>query len=160
MDDREEAKVLNTCFISVSTLKIGFQPFSCAFWNREGQPALGDQQMKGLEKLVVVKSMGCMRFIQGWWNSILLWEGCLSSSESKWQLEELPASWKKSNTVLIFMRGRKHLGNNKLISLISVPGKVLGHVFLQSFSSYLKDRKEEPVWICQLQTLLDQHDCE
>lgn len=39
------------------------------------------------------------------------------------------------------MRSRKHLRNNGLISLTSLPGKVLEHIFLQTISCYLKDKK-------------------
>ncbi|KAJ7410017.1 LINE-1 reverse transcriptase [Willisornis vidua] len=49
-------------------------------------------------------------------------------------------SWKLVNVVLVFKKGRKEDPENyKLVSLTSVPGKVMEKIILRSIGKYLKD---------------------
>lgn len=110
-------------------------------WDRE-QLEVENQKVRGyLEKLIVWDTWSCKRLVQGCWNGTLLWGGWLSSAESRWQLEKFSTRWKKFKVMLLFLSSKNHLPNNRLISLTLVSGKVLEHIFLESISSLLRDKK-------------------
>ncbi|CAM4590417.1 unnamed protein product [Caretta caretta] len=62
--------------------------------------------------------------------------------ENSWRLREIPDDWKKANIVSIFKIGKKeNLGNYRLVSVTSVPGKIMEKVLKESILKHLEERK-------------------
>ncbi|KAK4815794.1 hypothetical protein QYF61_007234 [Mycteria americana] len=54
---------------------------------------------------------------------------------SQWQLGEVPKDWKRANVTHIFNKCKKeYLGNYKLVSFISIPGKLKEQIILETIS--------------------------
>jgi len=64
------------------------------------------------------------------YDSMILWLG------------EVPKDWRKANVIPIFKEGKKDdSGNCRLLSLTSVPGKVIEQISLETISTHMKDKK-------------------
>ena len=62
--------------------------------------------------------------------------------ERSWQSGEVPGDWKKGNIGPIFKKGRKDdPGNYPLVSLTSVPGKIVEQILLEAIPRLMEDRK-------------------
>ena len=62
--------------------------------------------------------------------------------EKSWLLGEVSGNWKKGNVTPIYKSGRKEdPGNCRLVSLSSVPGKIMEQIFLEDMLRYMRDEQ-------------------
>ncbi|KFP26754.1 hypothetical protein N325_11909, partial [Colius striatus] len=59
-----------------------------------------------------------------------------------WRTGEVPEDWRKANVTPVFTKGKKaDLGNYRLVSLTSIPGKVMERFILGAVSRHLRDKR-------------------
>ncbi|KFP32892.1 RNA-directed DNA polymerase from mobile element jockey, partial [Colius striatus] len=61
--------------------------------------------------------------------------------EQSWRTGEVPEDWRKANATSVFQKGRKeNPGNYKLVSLTSIPGKVMEQLILNVITEHMKEK--------------------
>ncbi|KFQ34998.1 hypothetical protein N332_05069, partial [Mesitornis unicolor] len=59
-----------------------------------------------------------------------------------WATGKVPEGWRKANITSVFKKGKKEdPGNYRLVSLTSIPGKVMEQLTLDAVSRHLKDKR-------------------
>ncbi|CAM4668918.1 unnamed protein product [Lepidochelys kempii] len=146
-EDVEKANVLNAFFASVFTNEVSSQTtaLGSTAWGGGNQPSVEKEVVRHyLEKLDEHKSMGPdvlhPRVLKELVNVIA--EPLAIIFENSWRSGEVPDDWKKANVVPIFKKGKKEdPGNNKPVSLTSVPAKIMEQVLKESILKHLEERK-------------------
>ncbi|CAM4602829.1 unnamed protein product [Caretta caretta] len=146
-EDVEKANVLNAFFASVFTNKVSSQTAALGItkWARDGQPSVEIEVVRDyLEKLDVHKSMGPDELHPRVLKELaaVIAEPLAIIFENSWRTGEVPDDWKKANVVPIFKKGKKEdPGNDRPVSLTSVPGKIIEQVLKESILKHLHERK-------------------
>ncbi|KFP28511.1 RNA-directed DNA polymerase from mobile element jockey, partial [Colius striatus] len=61
--------------------------------------------------------------------------------EQAWRTGEVPEDWRKANVNPVFKKGRKDdPGNYRLVSLTSIPGKVMEQLILNVVTKHMKEK--------------------
>ncbi|KFP28573.1 RNA-directed DNA polymerase from mobile element jockey, partial [Colius striatus] len=61
--------------------------------------------------------------------------------ERSWRTGEVPEDWRRANITPVFKKGKKdNLGNHRSVSLISILGKMMEQLILNTISKHMKEK--------------------
>jgi len=150
MEDTEKMELLNALFASVFTGKAGPQESQSLevrekACRKEDLPLVEEDRVGDhLSKLDTRKSMSpngmCPRVLRELADVIA--EPLSSIFERSWRTGEEPEGWRKASVTPIFKKGKKEdPGSCRLVSLTSIPGKVVEQLILEVIIKHVEEKK-------------------